>query len=120
MDNSLYTLYFDLAQRLARIERGVFLLMRAQKIEERQEMATQAALDALTASVKANTDGVASAAAALTGFVQTVADLQTQLQAAIDGGDDAAVQAAADAIAANNATLTAAVPAVAAAVVAST
>ena len=120
MDNSTYTLYFDLAQRLARIERGVSLLLRAQKIEERFDMATQATLDALTASVKANSDGVASATAALQGFVQTVADLQTKLQAAIDSGDDAAVQAAADAISANAATLIAAVPAVAEAVVAGT
>lgn len=117
MDNKLY---IDLAVRLARIERGVGILLRALKTEEKFEMATQATLDALTKSVKDNTDATAAAADALHGFVKTVADLTAKLQTAIDAGDDLAVQAAADAIAANNITLSAAVPNVAAAVVAGT
>lgn len=83
-------------------------------------MADQATLDRLTADVKANTDATAAAAAALSGFVVTVADLTAKLQAAIAADDTAAIAAAADAIEANNVALSAAVPAVASAVVSNT
>lgn len=104
------------------VELGVMmgLLLNIQEIDN---MATKATLDALTANVKANTDATASATLALTGFVKSTADLTKALQDAIansEASDDPAVKAAADAIAANNASLTAAIPAVAAAVEANT
>ena len=87
--------------------------------QENDDMATKATLDALTASVAANTNATQSAALALNGFVKSTADLTAQLQAAIaasDAADDTDVKAAVDAITANNAALTAAVPAVSQAV----
>ncbi len=114
--------YFDqeIAARLSRIERLLNLLLRAIVEEEVISVATQQTLDQLTASVRANTDAAASAAAALNGFVSTVADLTKQLQDAIASGDEAAVKAAAEAIDANNKVLAAAVPAVSQAVPANT
>jgi predicted metal-dependent hydrolase len=88
--------------------------------EGRYNMATQATLDRLNADVTANTNAVSAAAAALTGFINTVASLTAQLQAAIAAGDDTAIAAAATALEANNATLTAATPAMAQAIVAGT
>jgi predicted metal-dependent hydrolase len=88
--------------------------------ERKLHMATQATLDRLNADVTANTNAVSAAAAALTGFINTVASLTAQLQAAIAAGDDTAIAAAATALEANNATLTAATPAMAQAIVAGT
>lgn len=114
--------YFDqeIAARLSRIERLLELLLRAIVEEEVLAVATQQTIDQLTAGVRANTDAANSAAAALNGFVATVADLTKQLQDAIAAGDEAAVKAAADAIDANNKVLSAAVPAVSQAVPANT
>jgi len=90
---------------------------------EKDDMATKETLDALTASVKANTDATAAAKQALEGYAKSNADLTAQLKAAVaasDAADDADVKAAVDAITANNAALTAAAPSVAQAVVAGT
>lgn len=80
-------------------------------------MATKETLDRLAADVKANTDGVAAAKAALDGYVATVADLTKKLQDALASDDEAAVKAAADALEQNNADLRQKAPEVAAAVV---
>jgi hypothetical protein len=109
--------YQDLIDRLGRIESGVYLILRREGLHN---VATQAALDRLAADVTANTDATASAAAALAGFVQTVAELTQKLQDAIAADDTAAVEAAANALEANNATLVSAIPHVSQAVVANT
>lgn len=87
---------------------------------EFENMATKEHLDALAATVSANTDAVASAKLALEGFVKSNEDLTKKLQDALASDDDAAVSAAVDAMAANNNTLRAAIPTVAAAVPANT
>jgi hypothetical protein len=107
---------------LHRIERKLdlvlALLIQVLRQEGRHDMATQETLDKLTASVAENTDATAAAALALTGFIQTTADLTAALKAAMDkaGVDDPTVLAAVAAIDSNNGALRAAVPAVAAAV----
>lgn len=88
--------------------------------EGKFEMATQATLDALNATVTANTNATQAAEAALAGYMKTVSDLTAQLQSALTNGDDAQVAAAVSALAANNTALTASIPATAAAVVANT
>ena len=105
---------------LRAINRKLNILLAIQEIDD---MATKETLDALTASVTANTNATAAAKQALDGYVKSNSDLTAQLQAAVansDASDDPAVKAAVDAINANNAALAAATPTVAAAVVAGT
>src|SRR5882757_8539242 len=76
-------------------------LDRLLKTQELDDMATKETLDALTASVKANTNATAAAKQALDGYVKSNADLTAQLKAAVagsDAADDADVKAAVDAI----------------------
>lgn len=88
--------------------------------DQENAMATQAELDDLNAQVTANTNATQAAAAALAGFVKTVADLTAQLEAAVASNDSPAIQAATAALKANNDALAAAVPATATAVTANT
>jgi len=80
------------------------------KQEKGYEMATQATLDRLNADLTKNADATQAAAAALEGFVKTVADLTAELQAAIDSNDEAAIAAAADKLEANNTFLQSKIP----------
>jgi hypothetical protein len=107
--------YRELIGRLDAISRQLFLIRQGEKA-----MATKADLDALNEQVQANSDATQAAAAALQGYVKTVADLTAQLQQAVAADDTAAIQAATQALQANNAVLQAAVPQTAAAVTANT
>lgn len=99
------------------------LILKLDQQMEKDNMASKETLDALNATVAANTNATHAAAAALAGYAKSNADLTAELQAAIansEASDDADVKAAIDAITANNAALAANVPAAAAAVVENT
>jgi hypothetical protein len=112
---------------LERIEQKLDLLLGLLHTVQNQQkdfrMATQAELDALTASVAKNTSASHAAATALTGFVKTVSDLTAELKAALASAtsvSDPAVVAAVAALDQNNTLLATATPVVAQAIVAGT
>lgn len=106
--------------QLTRIENKIDLLSASVQAlaqsQRKQNMATQAELDALAAAVAQNTDVEASAAQALNQLVANVATLTQQLADAVANGDSAAVQAATAQLQANNTALQAAIPALSAAI----
>jgi phosphoribosyl-dephospho-CoA transferase len=106
----------EVLERLKRIESKLDrLLASGQRLEE-SAMSEKEELERLKATVASNRDVVASATAALTGYVKSNAELQQQLAQAITEDNTDAIKEASDAIAANNDALMAAIPAVAQAV----
>lgn len=106
---------------LADINRKVDHVLRHLHVDIEELILDRAQLDRLISATTANTDATKSAAAALTAYVASNAELTAKLKTALDeldadtdGLDE--VKAAADAIEANNQTLKASIPQVAAAV----
>lgn len=117
---TLITQISELRGDVWKLRGDVWKLRTELRAEKEIIMATQDEIDALNVQVTANTNATQAAAAALTGFVKTVADLTAKLEAAVASNDSSAIQAATAALKANNDALTAAVPATATAVTANT
>jgi hypothetical protein len=116
--------WYDVIERIEhKLDQVLSLLHTVQNQQKDFRMATQAELDALTASVAKNTSLSQSVATAVTGIVKTVTDLTAELKAALANAtsvSDPAVVAAVAALDANNTLLGTAAPALAAAVVTGT
>ena len=110
----------DFSARLKRIEDKIDTLILSTGKELERDMAELEEISNLQSVVQRNTDAVASAQAALQGFVEITQKLTDQLNAAVAADNSAAIKAAADALSANNDQLLAAIPPMAQAVAANT
>jgi hypothetical protein len=76
--------WYDVIERIEhKLDQVLSLLHTVQNQQKDFRMATQAELDALTASVAKNTSLSQSVATAVTGIVKTVTDLTAELKAAL-------------------------------------
>jgi predicted nucleic acid-binding Zn-ribbon protein len=109
--------YID--SRLDLIDRKLDQLLIGQTKGKELIMAEQEEIANLVTQVTANRDAVQAATTAMNGLVQTVADLNTELQNAIAASSDVSpeIKAAADALKENTDALAAAVPQLAQAIV---
>jgi hypothetical protein len=110
----------DLDARLDRIETKIDALITSAGKQQEWNMAEADELANLNTIVARNTDVVASAQAALKGFVDITQKLTDELKAAVAADNSAAIKTAADALSANNDALLASIPPMAQAVKANT
>jgi chromosome segregation ATPase len=97
-------------------------ILQAQQAAKETDMAEAQEIANLVQQVTANRDAVQAGTTAMQGLVQTVADLQTELQSAIANSTDVSpeIKAAADDLMANTQALQQAIPQLARAIVAGT